>query len=364
MPGKPGTASVSAPRQRLRRLWLKAHRWLGLSLGVVLMVAGLSGSAMLLAEPLDESLNRALFHVPDASRVDYGAVVARIRADLGPDADLTLRPPREEQESFQAHVRGDWKGTVYLHPSSGEILGRRGELEGMMGVLFALHGHLFAGEAGRAVLTLAAFAYLLMLVSGVYLWWPTRWANALAIRWSAGGRVALFDWHRVTGVVFGVLVLLAVLSGAYMAWPPIAGILNALSDTPPASPPLVSGGPARPEIVEQAVARARAAFPEAAVGYVQVPAKPSLPIRVRLRFPDDPHPNGLTSVWLHPDSAEPLRVDRWSDLSPGTQAYSYIYPFHTGELWGALWTVVIFVTGAALTAYSFTGLLLWWRRRR
>lgn len=279
------------------------HRWVGLSLGIVLLVAALTGSAMLLAEPLDESLNQALFHVPDASTVDYRAVMERLKAELGPDADITLRPPREEQESFQAHVRGSWKGTVYLHPASGEILGSRGEVEGMMGVLFALHSNLFAGEAGKAVLTLAAFAYLLMLASGVYLWWPTRWRNALSIRWSAGGRVALFDWHRVTGVVFGIFVLLAVLSGAYMAWPPIAGMVNALSDTPPASPPLVSGGPARSEIVELAVARARAAFPEAAVGYVQVPAKPSLPIRVRVRLPDDPHPNGLTSVWLHPNNA-------------------------------------------------------------
>lgn len=364
MPGKPGMGSISASRQRLRRLWLKGHRWLGLSLGAVLMVAALSGSAMLLAEPLDESLNQALFHVADASTVDYGAVVERLKANLGPDADITLRPPREEQESFQAHVRGNWTGTVYLHPSSGKILGRRGDAEGIMGVLFTLHSNLFVGETGKAVLTLAAFAYLLMLASGVYLWWHTRRGNALSIRWSAGGRLALFDWHRVTGVVFGVLVSLAVLSGAYMAWPPLAGMVNALSDTRSVSQPIVSGGPPQSEIVKQAVDRASAAFPEAAIGYVQIPARPTLPIRVRLRLPDDPHPNGLTSVWLHPDSAELIRVDPWSDLNPGTRAYSYIYPFHTGELWGPVWTVLIFFTGAVLTAYSFTGLLLWWGRRR
>lgn len=356
--------SASAPRQRLRRVWLKVHRWLGLSLGAVLMVAGLSGSAMLLAEPLDESLNRALFHVPDASRVDYGAVVARLRADLGPDADLTLRPPRDARESFQAYVRGDWKGTVYLHPASGEILGHRGEAEGMMGVLFALHSTLFAGEAGKVVLTVAAFAYLLMLASGFYLWWPTRWRYALAIRWSAAGRLALFDWHRVTGAVLGVFVCLTVLSGAYMAWPPLAGMLNTLGDTAPLAPPRVSGGPARAEIVEQAVVRARTSFPEATVGYVHIPAEPSLPIRVRLRLPDDPHPNGLTSVWIHPDSATLLRADRWSGLGPGTRAYSYVYPFHTGALWGPVWTGLTFLFGTALTAYGLTGLMLWWRRRR
>lgn len=355
--------SASAPRQRPRRLWLKVHRWLGLSLGAVLLVAALSGSAMLLAEPLDEALDRALFHVPDASSVDYRAVVERLKAELGPDADITLRPPREEQESFQAHVRGSWKGTVYLHPASGEIFGRRDEAEGVMGVLFALHSNLLAGETGRAALTLAAFAYLLMLVSGVCLWWPKRWHRALSIRWSAGAYRAVFDWHRVTGIVFAAVVLGAVASGAYMAWPPLARTVSILGDAAPAPPPAVTGGPPAAEVVERVVARARAAFPDAVVGYVQVPARPDRPLRVRLRLPDDPHPNGLTSMWLHPDSGEHIRTDRWSELDPGTRAYAYVYPLHTGELWGLPWMILVFVAGVVLATHAVTGLLLWWRRR-
>ncbi len=342
---------------------MKVHRWLGLSLGLVLLVAAVTGSAMLVADPLDEALNEQLFHVPQASTVNYQAVLLRLRAEVDPGASLTLRPPRELGESFRAIVRGEWSGTIFLHPQTGEVLGSRGETDGLMGFLFTLHSSLFAGEAGKAVLTLSALAYLFMLATGVYLWWPARWRQALTVRWSAGGLRALFDWHRVTGALFGVVVLVSVASGAYMAWPPIAKSISALNGTPLAVPPRANGGPPPDDVVALAVDQAEKTYPDALVGYVQVPAKADQPIRVRLRLLDDPHPNGLTSVWLDPVTAQVLQVNRWTELDPGTRAYAYIYPLHTGELWGLPWLVLTFVVGMALTVYAATGFLLWWKRR-
>ena len=356
--------STSAARPRMRRLWLKAHRWLGLSFGVVLMVAALSGSVMLAVEPIDELINRDLTFPTDASNVSYGAVLENLEGFTKPNTDVTLRPPRDANESFQAFVRGDWRGTVYLHPSTGEILGRRGETEGFMGFLFALHSNLFAGEVGKAVLTMSVIAYLLMLASGIYLWWPKRWSRALSMRWTTGTHRALFDWHRVTGVLFGFVVLIALGSGAYMAWPPLARSVNLLVNDTHSAPPSISGGPPTARTVEVAVQQAQTLFPTAMVGYVQIPTLPDRPIRVRLRLPDDPHPNGLTSVWLHPDNATPIRSDLWSELDLGTHAYAYIYPLHIGELWGTPWTILVFITGGVLSAYAVTGFLLWVRRRR
>lgn len=359
----PTKISASAARMRARRLWRTVHRWLGLSLGLVLLVAAVTGSAMLIADPLDEALNERLFHVRQAATVNYQAVLSRLRAEVDPEASLTLRPPREQGESFQALVRGVWSGTIYFHPQTGEVLGTRGATDGVMGFLFTLHSNLFAGETGKAVLTLAALAYLFMLVSGVYLWWPARWRHALTVRWTAGGLRALFDWHRVTGVLLGGVVLVSVASGAYMAWPPLAKSISALMGASPAVPPKVMGGPAQDEIVELAVRRAEEVYASAIVGYVQIPAKADQPIRVRLRLSDDPHPNGLTYVWLDPSTAQILQVTRWTELDLGTRAYSYIYPLHTGELWGLPWMVATFGMGVALAAYAVTGLLLWWRRR-
>jgi len=78
--------------------------------------------------------------------------------------------------------------------------------------------------------------------------------------------------------------------------------------------------------VAQQVARASMQFGGAPTGYVQVPADTSKPVRVRLKLADDPHPNGLTSVWMHPQTGEVLRTDRWNELDIGAKANSIIYP--------------------------------------
>lgn len=364
MRGKHAGASTSATKYRTRRFWQKVHRWLGLSFGIILLIAAATGSTMLVADPLDKALNKQLFFVPGGLSVNYRAVLAGLQDKTPPPERLTLRPPRAEGESLQAIVRGDWNGTIFLNPTTGDFLGRRGESSGLMGVLFTLHSSLCGGEAGKALLTLTAFAYGMLFLSGVYLWWPSNWGQAFSIRWTSSRLRALFDWHRVTGAALGGLVLISVASGAYMAWPPLAKSVTNLTGASLLAPPVANGGPPGADAIERAVANALAVYPAALVGYVQVPVKADLPIRVRLRLADDPHPNGLTSVWLHPDSAQIIRVDRWSDLDPGTRAYSIVYPLHTGELWGLPWTILTFCLGGFLSAYGATGLWIWWRRRR
>lgn len=363
MLGKHQQVSNSAARARVRRVWLKVHRWIGLSLGLVLIVAAVSGSAMLIADPLDKALNPHIFTAPNSSTVDYPAVLAALKNEVDASSNITLRPPRQPEESLHALIRGPWRGTIYLNPTTAEILGRRAETEGTMGFLFALHSHLFAGEIGKIVLTLSAFAYLCLLASGVYLWWPKRWSQAFNIRLTASSLRALFDWHRVTGAILGIGVLVSVASGAYMTWQPFAQAVTYLSGGTATVAPKVQASAPSGNTIALAVDQARSTYANASIGYIQVPAKPDQPIRIRMRMADDPHPNGLTSLWLDPSNAQILQINHWASLDLGTRAYSYIYPLHTGELWGISWMVITFIFGVTLFGYGLTGILLWWRKR-
>lgn len=53
----------SSRRKRLRTLWLIVHRYLGLSLGAVLALIGLTGSILVFFKELDAQLNSALMTV-------------------------------------------------------------------------------------------------------------------------------------------------------------------------------------------------------------------------------------------------------------------------------------------------------------
>jgi uncharacterized iron-regulated membrane protein len=367
------TGARPVSRAALRKAWLQFHRWTALGLGWILVLSGFLGAILVVAKPLDRWANSALFESP--AIVDTRAPAASLESirqsllrEFGPSGSYTFRPPRTPKDTTWVFVRGPWEGVVYFDPASGRELGRRGESEGAFNLIFELHSSLLMGDAGKAVLTSAAGAYLVMLASGLYLWWPVRWPPLLRIRINGPLLRTVFDLHSIGGALLGVAILVSVASGAYMAWPPLRGLVSTIAGTEIVQPPKLklpaNATVSDPLTLDEFVARAQAIFPQGRVGYVLVPADPAKPLRVRLKLPDDPHPNGMTSVWLDPFNGNVVAVNRWHDLDPGHAVVSVIYPLHTGELGGVLLEVVTAVIGLSLGTLGATGLWLWWKRRR
>lgn len=356
-------------RPTARRLWLLAHRWIGLSLGLLLLLAGLTGAALVVARPADEVVHEALYRAPAGSHgaVSLDTVRQRLSAEFPAGTGYTLRPPRLPGEALLVYVRGPWSGTLHLDPSTGAELGRRGEHEGVFNFLFELHATLLLEDTGRAVLASAVLAYLVLLLSGLVLWWPARWRHAFSVRWVAGLTRALFDLHRVAGALLGLGIAVSVLTGAYMAWRPLSGWVSAAAgataSAPPALAPTAAGTGLAPSL-DAVVAEAARHFPGGQLGYVQWPARVGSPGRIRFRMPDDPHPNGLSSAWFDPRDGRLLALHPWRQLDPGARAYAWIYPLHIGRL-GGPWHLVLNATfGLALAGLGVSGVWLWWRRRR
>lgn len=370
------SARHSSPPERtikLRRLWLKAHRWIALGVGWLLALVGLIGALLIVAQPLDRWSHPQLFTAAPAivDAVRPVPTLESIREQLvttfGSKATFTLRPPRAADQTMWVIVRGEsWSGAVYLNPVTGREQGRRGEYEGAVNLLFKFHSALLLQDTGKAILAWMALAYLVLFASGLVLWWPKRWPPALKIELRKGLFRGLFDLHRIGGVVIGGLIALSVATGTYLAWRSLGEYVTALSGAKAIKPPKVpkgEEGQAATMSLDDMVASAQAEFPDDRIGYIQIPADPVRPIRVRMRLADDPHPNGLTSVWLHPKTGAVLAANRWNELDPGARALSYVYPLHTGELGGIALEALTLIGGLSLGMLGLTGLYLWWRRR-
>lgn len=360
--------SVKPGRFAIRKLWLKAHRYCALSLGLLLVVVALLGTLLALAKPLDRWAHPELFAVPAAttsSATPLQAARAVLTREFGTTATFTFRPPREPSDTLWVRVRGPWNGTVYFDPATGRELGRRGEHQGFYNSVFELHSTLLLGETGQAVLALTAATYLLLLATGLVLWWPARWPPSLRIRWGSGPWKTVFDMHGVAGAVLGLLIAVSIASGAYMAWPPLRPFVSSLVGEKPAPAPKAALAPpgSKALVLDELVARGRAGFPGATAGHVIASGDATRAVRLRLKLPDDPHPTGMTSVWLHPASGEILAVHRWDRLDLGHKALSVVYPLHTGELGGPVHTVATALLGLVLAGMGITGWMLWWKRR-
>lgn len=355
-------------RPALRRLWLRLHRWIGLGLGLVLAVAALTGASLIVLKPLDQWLHPELFAAtaPAAEAASLDRVRSALMARYGSDAGFTLRPPREAGESLWVFVHGPWDGVAYVDPATAAILGQRGEHEGLVHFLFELHSALLLGDAGRPLMAVLALSYFLLLATGLVLWWPADWRRAWSLQFRGGLTRSLFDVHKAGGSLLGLLIAVSVLSGAYMAWRPLAALVTVLAGDTATKPPMVaaSSAAAGPASLDAMALQAQSLFPQGRIGYIQLSGRPDAAIRFRLKLPDDPHPNGLTSVWFDPATGRALQARRWNTLDAGAHATSYVYPLHTGALGGPLHQAANALFGLTLFGLGATGAWLWWRRRR
>lgn len=172
--------------------------------------------------PADTQFARALAAHPGARPISFTPSFAP-----GQTSETVLRLPDGDTVS------------VFVHPHLGRVVGERRESERFMTTIHDLHGELLAGQPGSLVLELGASWLFVLLLTGLYLWWPrptfSVWGFLLP-RWRARGRVFWRDLHAVPAVwaSIGALFLLATgipwttVSGAWFKR--ISGILG--EDTP------------------------------------------------------------------------------------------------------------------------------------
>ena len=105
---------------------------------------------------------------------------------------------------------------VYVHPQTLEILKVASEDERLMQLVHHLHGDLLLGDKGSMLVELAASWMIVLIITGLYLWWPrnaTGLAGTVYPRLNSGGRFFWRDIHSVTGLWVSFFVLFLLISG-------------------------------------------------------------------------------------------------------------------------------------------------------
>jgi uncharacterized iron-regulated membrane protein len=113
---------------------------------------------------------------------------------------------------------------VYVHPEMLQILRVIDEQDRLMNIIFSIHGQLLFGNIGSAIVELAASWAIMMLVTGLYLWWPRQgrgFAGVVYPRFDGGTRLFWRDLHAVTGVWISGLALFLLLTG--LPWAKVWG---------------------------------------------------------------------------------------------------------------------------------------------
>ncbi|UAK25248.1 PepSY-associated TM helix domain-containing protein [Sphingomonas nostoxanthinifaciens] len=388
----PPVSDRSSPRLSGAPLYRAIWRWhfyAGLFCIPFVIWLALTGSIYLWRPQIEAWLDRPYAHraaaAPAAS--PDAQVAAALRAVPGGTLHKYVLPQTPDAAVRVLVTSHGADRRVYLDPQSLAVLGTVTEEHRPMRVLFHLHGELLAGAIGSYLVEIAACWAIVMLLTGLYLWWPRGHrglAGLLYPRWWAGGRLFWRDLHASAGLWVSLFALGLILTGLPWAngWGNYLVEIRQLTGTsrgpvdwtiggkPPQTGPMAGAHaghdmmttpppPVRPGELARVIATVRPLGIAPPV-LIAPPAMPGAPWSIASDAADRP----LRSE-LKVDGATGRVVSRtdfgqrhWIDRVIG-----YGVAVHEGALFGLANQLLGTVTALLLILLAVSGAVIWWRRR-
>ncbi|HZF45087.1 MAG TPA: PepSY domain-containing protein [Sphingomonadaceae bacterium] len=404
-----GRASEGSQPRGYRAVW-RWHFIAALWTAPLLLILTISGAIYIFDRQIDGWWNRDKLEIAaEGPRLPLARQEALVR-NAYPGAQLVrVRLPREADEASVWNIAlPDGRALdVYLDPYRGKVTGTEDpDLEPMV-VVRKIHGTLLGGEIGSLLVELVACWTLVMMATGIWLWWPRRWKlkGVFVPRMATGGRRMWRDLHAVPSVLNAVLVILLILTG--LPWSAFWGVQFAkIGEYVPliAPSPNFHGAPQidpakpvdphamhaqhqhRPDPEEAKLpwtirnSSAPQGSIRGAVGIAEM--EKLLPLLDRKNFGEGVrifYPNAQREVFTIsyvPDKAEGQRtvhVDPgtgrivanigWADYSPVAQWVEWGTMLHMGLQYGLANQLANLAVCLVLVGSVVAGLILWWRRR-
>ena len=214
----PTDTKQSGTGDRLYRVVWRWHFYAGMIITLPLIVVAATGALYIFKDELEGVLHPGVLYVePAAERATYEQQLAAARAAVGPD--VSNRDDASVHQPQAGHRPGDGRTKRFNSVTSIPIgattwaPSRRGAFPTSCS---RCTGTLFLGTTGRIVVELTTCWAIVLVATGIYLWWPQK-ANQVWGVWlprlRAKPYVVLRDLHSVVGFYVAVVAIVISLTG-------------------------------------------------------------------------------------------------------------------------------------------------------
>lgn len=363
-------------QRRARSLLNQIHKWIGLSIGGIFVLLGLTGSFLVFYPEIDLLLHPKLRTNSAPDSISINKVVAVLRqAEPERDESWRIEIPKNEAVPIAARYMSPVETRekafaplmVTIDPMTMEVTSARFWGDYFVTWVYDLHYTLLLDQRGRTILGICALILLGLFVSGLFLWWPAsgRWAASLRMKSGAGNIRRVYDLHTKPAVYSLPFILTLVVTGLILEVPkwfePVIEQVSSLTTSFNGQIPsnfsnsIISG--------DEAVKIAVGQFPNAYLRWVETPAVGYPVWRIRLYQAGEPSERfPKTNVWIHANTGEILAIRDPKINSGGDTLMDWLHPLHNGEAFGLTGRIIVFICGF-LPLLAFTTGYLRWRHK-
>lgn len=386
------TRSIALSRLKARRKqWMKVHLWLGLGLGFLLSIYGITGSFLVFYAEIDEWLHPQLLVVEQPAHGQYrplAEIFAAGKSAMPPTAKQSVATyPRNAGAAFKlryqlslaAEETEQWLVAVdpYTARVTGTMLLDRSTdwlPATFINFMFELHYALLipSDEISTAVVGVSAALLIVSTLTGLIVWWPLtgHWRNALTFKTGAGKVRFNYDLHKTSGFYTALVLLPVLFSGVYLVLPHnVVPVLELFSPVTyrywfQSKPPY----PNAPAIaMDQAVAIALNQYPQGRPHWIYGAPNLSQTYTVCQDGVDAPGSilqRRCTVIDRYSGKILDLDDPSLPTATAGEVFTHWQWPLHSGQVFGMAGRILVFITGLACPVLFATGVIRWLQKRR
>jgi uncharacterized iron-regulated membrane protein len=373
------------PQSSLYRTLWRWHFYAGLVVMPFVFILAFTGSIYLFKPQIDRWEERAFQNLPVANAASPNAQLDAALAAF-PNARFdAYRLPERSGDAPMIRLTladGTSEREVFVSPQ-GRVLGSLDPRARLIEWDRAIHGSLLGGKWGERWVELVGSWAILMVLSGLYLWWP-RGRGLAGVVWprlSLGRRAWWRDLHAVTG--FWVSGFALILLTTALPW---AGVWGEAFKFARTELGWIKGRPdwkiGAADHDHNAMMKMQAAgVPMTALGDIVAKAlRQPLPFPTLVKPPGAPARFGPPQMaWIVKSEAQnrpqnvtitydmitgkELTRTGFADNHPIDKAISIGIAWHEGQLFGWINQLVGLLTALGLTTLMVSGFIMWRRRK-
>lgn len=357
--------------KEIRNLTFYLHRYIGLVVGLVVIIIGFTGSLLVFEKEINQFLISQQFGqvIPQEQRLPLESVLETVKKAYTSQPDVKLLGinslPDHTFDRVFLLSPDDKRSEVFVNPYTGKIMGARQWENTLFGLIFKLHYQLLAGDIGTIIVGIVALLLFILCITGIILW--PGWNRLMAgfkIKWNAHIKRVNFDLHKVAGIVTAVFLTMIAFTGfCWNFYEFTKPLIYAATFTPlppdPVSQSIAGKSPLR---LTEILQKADAALPTAYTTYIRLPQAPEGVVEVGKKLPLETTEYGDSQVYLDQYTGKVVQLKNALKSSRADRFLDAFAPMHYGTFGGLPTRILYVFVGLGLSTLSITGFIMWWYR--
>ena len=354
---------------------------LGLASGIIVFILGITGALYAFKTEI-ESLSQKYKKVGIENRdVIPPSVALKIAEESNPDIHVhgvIYREPCDAVEVIYYQPDPLYYGAAYLNPYSGEVIKIVNFVHTFFG--FVYHGHIALWlplKIGMPIIAVAALVFLVMLITGLILWWPRKNSSSRNFSFTKGvpSSIKRLEQHKVVGFYVIWLGLLLVLTGMTfvfrgfdkVVYKAMGGKKDATFSMPPSDTTNAHSVTFTGEPIDMLFERIKAQNPE--IHFIEIHAVEDSVSPFLVELNRDPSTYWkMDYLFFDQYTLEPIRPEHvygsFDDADTPDKIKRMYYDIHTGSILGFPGKLLAFLASLFCASLPVTGFVMWRNRRK